>query len=88
MKTGIKKALINMFGLFILATFTTSLRSQSAEPATQAVPSDNADFRLETVPVAGGAEIVTIFARRSNSDSGESTELPLVSVLRDTLGDD
>jgi hypothetical protein len=46
------------------------------------------EFRVETTPVVGGAEIVTIFSRHSNNASGESSELPLVSVLRDTLGDD
>lgn len=50
----------------------------------------NIGFRVETTSVAGGAEIVTIFARRPLEDStqGPVTDLPLVSVLRDTLGDD
>ena len=41
-------------------------------------------FRTETTPVAGGAEIVTIFERKN----GPQGDLPLVSVLRDDLGDD
>ena len=40
------------------------------------------EFRLERVPVAGGSELLTVFGRL-NGDS----EVPLVSVLRDTLGD-
>ncbi|HTH51777.1 MAG TPA: hypothetical protein VL501_07585 [Pyrinomonadaceae bacterium] len=40
-------------------------------------------FRTETIRVAGGAELVTVFAR----DEGPDGDLPLVSVLRDTLGD-
>lgn len=48
------------------------------------------DFRVEKVAVAGGAEIITIFANlKGLTDSpGESAEeVPLVSILRDTLGD-
>ena len=41
------------------------------------------DFRVERQPVANGAELLTIF-----SSLPENTgEIPLVSVLRDTLGD-
>jgi len=40
------------------------------------------DFRLERIPVAGGSELLTVFGRLSGNG-----ELPLVSVLRDTLGD-
>lgn len=45
-------------------------------------------FRLETVPVEGGAELVTIHARLHGLEKGPNEEwVPLVSVLRDTLGD-
>lgn len=39
-------------------------------------------LRLEVVPVAGGAELLTIFG-----DAADAAEMPLVSILRDTLGD-
>lgn len=48
------------------------------------------DFRVEKFPVQGGAEIVTIFARlKGLRDSPEDTahEVPMLSILRDTLGD-
>ena len=48
-------------------------------------------FRVEKFRVAGGAEIITIFADLKNlgDSSVESRkEVPLVSVLRDTLGDE
>ncbi|HJT26777.1 MAG TPA: hypothetical protein VJ784_05130 [Pyrinomonadaceae bacterium] len=50
-------------------------------------------MRLERVEVSGGAELITVFARLSGLDPTEaSTEkdsfVPLVSILRDTLGDD
>lgn len=41
------------------------------------------EFHLESLPVAGGAELVTVF---SNAP-GDPEPVPLVSVLRDTLGD-
>lgn len=49
-------------------------------------------MRLERVEVPGGAELITVFARLSGLDDAEaSTEkdnfVPLVSILRDTLGD-
>ncbi len=48
------------------------------------------DFRVERVPVAGGSEIITIFSTEhlEEGHSGPPSELPLLSVLRDTLGDD
>ena len=42
-------------------------------------------FRVERTPVAGGAELITIWARDTRT---RSEELPLVTVLRDTLGDE
>ena len=95
--------------LFRLALFLLSLlilvvtvevapaQEQSSElkQATQ-TPSR---FRVERTTVAGGAELLTIWARvvqpepagTSNEGQGETLnridELPLVSVLRDTLGD-
>ncbi|HEX5705916.1 MAG TPA: hypothetical protein VFX96_01370 [Pyrinomonadaceae bacterium] len=64
-------------------------------------------FRLETIPVGGGAELLTIFGRldglpredapaganesatgASQKVAGANEEVPLVSILRDTLGDD
>ena len=58
-------------------------------------------FRLERAPVANGAELLTIFGEqaaaagssdpKSGSAGGEQSqpanEMPLVSILRDTLGD-
>jgi hypothetical protein len=54
--------------------------SQPPAPETQKQPA----LRIEKVPVAGGAEILTIFAKVQQSKK----EIPMVSVLRDTLGDD
>jgi hypothetical protein len=48
------------------------------------------EYRSESQPVAGGAELVTVFARLkadAPSDS-QNLDIPLLAVLRDSLGDD
>ncbi|HEX4595712.1 MAG TPA: hypothetical protein VH157_15610 [Bryobacteraceae bacterium] len=45
-------------------------------------------YFLEREPVNGGAELVTLFGHLSDPGAGsQKLEVPLVSVLRDTLGD-
>ena len=45
-------------------------------------------FRLERVPVDGGAELITIKAKLDGLDPSNAGQwVPLVTVLRDTLGD-
>lgn len=49
------------------------------------------DFRVEKFRVAGGSEIITIFANLKNGENSANEnfrDVPLVSVLRDTLGDE
>ena len=52
-------------------------------------PSGNSQlFRLERVPVAGGAELITIHARLDGIENSQTPNwVPLVTILRDTLGD-
>lgn len=48
-------------------------------------------FRLEKTPVAGGAELLTVFGSLNGLPEGTAAsqpEVPLVSILRDTLGDE
>ena len=58
-----------------------------------AIPAEHNDetgFRIEKLPIEGGAETLTIFAigKAIEGKAGPVADLPLVSVLRDTLGDD
>ncbi|MBV9216494.1 MAG: hypothetical protein JO053_09975 [Acidobacteria bacterium] len=66
-----------------------SAASNASQTASKVEADLGPNFRVEKVPVPGGAEIVTIFAKRSAFGSGETkgTEVPLISILRDTLGD-
>jgi len=74
----------------VLATpfsfFTTRVFAQGE--ATTKPPAAAEIFRLERVPVKGGAELITIHARLDGIDCPEELKwVPLVTVLRDTLGD-
>ncbi len=59
------------------------------EKPVEATRAPESGFRLERTPVAGGAELLTIFGNLDGLRTSESqtAEAPLVSVLRDTLGD-
>lgn len=48
-----------------------------AQPAPQ--------YHVEREPVAGGAELVTVFGHQQQAD-GSALDVPVLSVLRDTLG--
>src|SRR5271169_927812 len=51
-----------------------------------ASPIPDPQLRLDSRPVAAGAELLTVFG--SFPEKGGAVEVPLVAVLRDTLGDD
>lgn len=79
--------------------FLSTLPSAAQQPLSQEpVPvnsnidlEENSGFRVEKVKVAGGSELITILAKRRYMDGpmqGPVADIPLVSVLRDTLGDD
>ncbi|HYX30867.1 MAG TPA: hypothetical protein VE863_20180, partial [Pyrinomonadaceae bacterium] len=46
-------------------------------------------FRVERLPLASGAELLTIFGRLDGMRgvNGNAPEVPLISVVRDTLND-
>ncbi len=77
-----------LVSLLLLSLLPSSL-VRAQQPATQTKLADaDSIFRLEKVPVEGGAELITIKARLDGIESGNSENwVPLVSVLRDTLGD-
>lgn len=68
-----------------------SFLAQDPRPQQQTEPVTTSSedlFRLERVPVKGGAELITIHARLDGIEAPEKHKwVPLVSVLRDTLGD-
>jgi hypothetical protein len=85
-----KIAPVVSFLLVLLVTpthfYTNPIFAQGQSAPESASASDI--FRLERVPVQGGAELITIHARLDGINSPEELKwIPLVTVLRDTLGD-
>lgn len=81
---------VSLFVVWCVSFSALVLPVRSAEvppPPTDVPP---AKFRVEKVPVEGGAEIVTIHVRPEENENvaGPATEIPLISILRDTLGDE
>jgi hypothetical protein len=75
---------------------TTSINSNETVALSNDNPSDivnkiqliDKKFRVEKLDVKGGAELITIFVKlNTDSPNNNQQEVPLVSVLRDTLGD-
>lgn len=69
---------------------TVAERFEPGADKVEAADNESA-FRFEKTPVAGGSEIITIFAKHgalAATTQGPVADIPLVSVLRDTLGDD
>ena len=66
--------------------------STSEEPLAEGGAANTVapQFRVERMTIAGGAELLTIFGRADGLRASDKTapELPLISVVRDTLGDD
>ncbi len=82
-------------------TAQTTAAKQQSDAQTNAQP--RTDFHLERTPVAGGAELLTVFGqlpgvaqvstnKNQPDDAGRAqstpTDVPLVTILRDTLGDE
>lgn len=72
--------------LLALPAAAVHARQSPASPSRTPEPAPR--FRLERTAVAGGAELLTIWGLVVAEGDGEATEeTPLLSVLRDTLGD-
>jgi hypothetical protein len=61
-------------------------------PATQNIAQEKTSrlseiLRLERVPVVGGSELITVHTRLDGLQSQSGGWVPMVSILRDTLGD-
>src|ERR1041384_517832 len=73
----------------LLHTISTAQGPNSPESKeTDPVVALSQILRLERVEVPGGAELITVHARLAGIESTENDKwVPLVSILRDTLGD-
>jgi len=77
-----------LLSVFISNSFLTQTAQAQGESKTNSPATAAEIFRLERVPIDGGAELITIHARLDGIESTEDQKwIPLVTVLRDTLGD-
>ena len=98
-KRHARKSLTFVLALFILAgalpqraargQIAPALKSEDTLPKKPAGPSP---FRIETLPVGSDAQLLTVFGsldglKADASAAAPGAEVPLVSILRDTLGD-
>lgn len=67
------------------AAANEAAKPEDVEPSVQGPP----QFRVERLPISGGAELLTIFGRMDGMRAGSlpSPEVPLLAVVRDTLTD-
>ncbi|HWW76521.1 MAG TPA: hypothetical protein VNZ44_14080 [Pyrinomonadaceae bacterium] len=100
LKHQAKKSLILLLALLVL-TGLVPCGAARAQIASVVGARDDGDdtlprkargaspFRIETLPVGGGAELLTVFGSLDGlkREGDNAQEVPLVSILRDTLGD-
>ncbi len=82
-------AFLVLFAL-LTQTLATVQRARAQVLAKQLAGPTTEIFRLERVEIEGGAELLTIHARMPGikpAEPGANECVPLVSILRDTLGD-
>ena len=82
-----KRALVLFVAATLLATPLVSAVRNAAQTPTPAANNATELFRLERTPVIGGAELITIHGKLDGIANAENNWVPLVTVLRDTLGD-
>ncbi|MEW5976074.1 MAG: hypothetical protein AB1898_09765 [Acidobacteriota bacterium] len=71
----------------VLLALASSAAGKTSAAGQTDLARDSSGFRLEVVPVDGGAELLTIFGDLGGDDpTGTRSAVPLVSILRDTLG--
>jgi hypothetical protein len=87
-KASRRKARVFIFFLLFSLTSLLTHNIHAQNQAKSGSVSPDEIFRLEKVSVEGGAELITILAKLDGIESKESGKwVPLVTVLRDTLGD-
>src|SRR5215218_5917941 len=88
----LRASVLLIFLLVISPLIPTTVKAQGphvpASEETDPAVALSQILRLERVEVPGGAELITVHARLAGIESTENDKwVPLVSILRDTLGD-
>src|SRR3982751_4933179 len=75
-----------------LTRLVSLAQSLPSQPESRPEAAEKAEplFRLERLTIAGGAELLTVFGQSGGPgrEPNQSADVPLVSIVRDTLGDD
>src|SRR5687768_5301773 len=81
--------LIGLLAFSPAASLNCLAQSPATPPSSSSTQDPNPQFRVEHLPVSAGAELITIFGRLDGLSQGPEAvaDTPLVSVVRDTLGD-
>ena len=82
----IKVSLITILTICAGVITQRSVLAQSQIPQTKTSELNYPLLRLERLPVVGGAELMLIVAQMKDAPD-EQADVPLVAILRDTLGD-
>ena len=77
---------VSIFLLLIVACTTNAFAEDSHSNVPESWPKAAASVRFEVLPVDNGAELLTLFFTEHPDSNGVEAEVPLISVLRDTLG--
>ena len=87
-KTGRSFSIV--FVLLLSLSAVSPAQLLFAQVAADGSSAPRSAFRLERTPIAGGSELLTIFGSLDGlpHENTAATEVPLVSLLRDTLGDE
>jgi hypothetical protein len=84
--------LLQLNGLLSSVVAQTATAAPTAVPLPDSASSQTqlrqAGFRLERIELSNGAELLTVFDSLNGFSNDENADVPLVTVLRDTLGDE
>ncbi len=81
--------ILSLVVLLVMCIFASPMVRAQTAPAPDEKDSQLSDIlKLERIPIGGGAELITVHARLDGlADQANDNWVPLVSILRDTLGD-
>jgi hypothetical protein len=81
--------LLTLLPAYSLNCAAQTIETQPGSPVQDPTTANESLFHLEKTEVAGGAELLTIFGKLKGlpEKDGASADVPLVSILRDTLND-
>lgn len=85
-----RRILSSVISLSILLSGLVSATAQESSPQNRSdADSISSKFRIERLPIGNGGELFTVFGKLDPlaEEQKDGPEVPLISVLRDTLGD-